>query len=399
MCLIMVWKGFNILYTLICNCCGKEYGSYNNKSKYCSDDCYNKQRSKKEKLNKLVCLYCGKTFETYQKDKKYCCKECATKSQTKKVYCSCDNCGKEIVKKRFEFLKNKHNFCSRKCLDEYFGWDESDINILKNNYRKIPLSDIQSKLNKHYSLKAIKSKATALGLSRSRLWSDDEIKILKENYSKIPKSEISKLLPNRTYVSIKRKAESFGLICFESINKYYSNDDNKYLSENYMELSNEELALHLNRTPYAIEQRLRVLGLHRPIEIQKEGYKDLNKFIRSRITTWKDNYRRQCNYTCCVTGEHSNIVVHHCRSFNLLLDEAIKKIDFEIKDTFNEYDDVQLELLAKTFIEIQEKYGEYVCISEKIHRLFHKIYGYGNNTIEQWNEFIQDYKNNKIKPL
>lgn len=30
--------------------------------------------------------------------------------------------------------------------------------------------------------------------------------------------------------------------------------------------------------------------------------------------------------------------------------------------------------------------------SESVHKNFHKKYGYGDNTLEQWNEFIKNYK-------
>lgn len=49
-------------------------------------------------------------------------------------------------------------------------------------------------------------------------------------------------------------------------------------------------------------------------------------------------------------------------------------------------------LFTETFLEIQEYYHAYVCISAEIHRLFHKEYGYGNNTEEQWNIFVNKYQ-------
>lgn len=43
-------------------------------------------------------------------------------------------------------------------------------------------------------------------------------------------------------------------------------------------------------------------------------------------------------------------------------------------------------------LELQESYGAYVCIAENVHKEFHKQYGYGDNTLEQWNEFVENYK-------
>jgi len=34
-----------------------------------------------------------------------------------------------------------------------------------------------------------------------------------------------------------------------------------------------------------------------------------------------------------------------------------------------------------------------ICLSKNVHTLFHNIYGYGYNTQEQWDEFVNDFKN------
>lgn len=44
----------------------------------------------------------------------------------------------------------------------------------------------------------------------------------------------------------------------------------------------------------------------------------------------------------------------------------------------------------------QEYYGDYICISESVHEQFHRQYGKGGNTREQWNEFIKYYNNSNI---
>lgn len=36
-----------------------------------------------------------------------------------------------------------------------------------------------------------------------------------------------------------------------------------------------------------------------------------------------------------------------------------------------------------------------ICITEHIHIKFHHLYGYGNNTKEQWNDFLEKYYNLK----
>ena len=56
-------------------------------------------------------------------------------------------------------------------------------------------------------------------------------------------------------------------------------------------------------------------------------------------------------------------------------------------------------MFVDKFMELQDHYNAYVCITEDVHKLFHKIYGYGDNTVEQWDEYVTDYKNGKFKNI
>ena len=68
------------------------------------------------------------------------------------------------------------------------------------------------------------------------------------------------------------------------------------------------------------------------------------------------------NYTCQITGEvGGRLEVHHIYSY-----DKHKELRFEVDNG--------------------------ITISKDIHKLFHSIYGYGNNTKEQWEEFIKNFK-------
>ena len=145
----------------------------------------------------------------------------------------------------------------------------------------------------------------------------------------------------------------------------------------------------MNRSPQGIAEHLLVLNLHRPTEI--DNYKTLKKYVICRLTPWRDKVRELNNYTCFLTGVKTNIIVHHIRGFNLLFYETIENLNFPTYDDISEYSQNQLDEFLNEFLEVQESYNSYICINEDIHRKFHKEYGYGDNTEEQWNEFVNKY--------
>lgn len=62
---------------------------------------------------------------------------------------------------------------------------------------------------------------------------------------------------------------------------------------------------------------------------------------------------------CEVTGKTKDLVIHHLYSFN-------------------------------THPELGNDPANMVRIATSVHNDFHKIYGYGNNTLEQWLEFVEN---------
>ena len=89
----------------------------------------------------------------------------------------------------------------------------------------------------------------------------------------------------------------------------------------------------------------------------------------------------ECNYECVITHDKFDDI-HHVYGFNLIMNEVIEELQIEIKSDFNDYSLAERDLLLHTFFEIQDKYPLGKCLSHEIHKQFHKIYGYGNNTIE-----------------
>lgn len=377
----------------VCVFCGKEYENYFKDSKYCSKEYYQNYRKENAKLKNHVCPNCGKTFDAHDSGVIYCSKKCAGEAQRKRVVLTCDNCGKEFEIAKYKADKSARHFCSEECKREAMFWSKEDEKILKENYGKMSYGDIASLLSRDIKPHSIYRKTKELGLVEpANIWTDEEVQILLNNYSVKPMNEILKLLPNRSRYAILGQARKYDLKSYFYLNRQWTDCDTEYLMNNYADKSYEEMSKKLQRTALAIKIRMYALDLHKPTEIA--NYNNLYNYVRQRLVPWRNKTREERGYVCEVTGSKSNIIVHHTRGFNLLLEECIDMLDFPIYDDFSEYTQEQLDDFVNAFLELQEYYGAYVCITEDVHKKFHSIYGYGDNTQEQWNDFVSNYKNN-----
>lgn len=376
-------------YECKCQRCGNEFESSNKNQKFCNRKCYESFRQENIKLKDRECLICGKHFKPYYSKQVFCSVKCRVASTENKIECVCDYCGKSFNRKKSEVDNHTHHYCSDECKRRAMWWSEKDTEILKDNYGKISYKNMINIFSVPKTVDEIKRRAIYLGLTSSKNWSEEEIKILIANYSIKPMNDIMNLLPNRSQSSILGQAKAQNLKSFFYLNHIYSQDEDAYLTSNYLEKSNEELGEYLHRSPSGIAQHLRVLNLHRPTVI--DSYNDLTYYVRSRLASWKESVRKERDYTCELTGERSNVIVHHIRGFNLLMSETIEVLDFPIYENIYEYNQKQLDIFLETFLQVQESYHSYICINEEIHKQFHSIYGYGNNTPEQWDNFVETY--------
>lgn len=376
-------------YILKCKMCDKEFENYNKNAKFCSKQCYLLYRKENGKLKNVTCPVCNKTFRQSCSGQIFCCVACRVKSTEDKLECVCEYCGRAFIRKRSEIEKNKHHYCSNECRMGAMCWGQEDVEILKINFGKLRYSDMTNIFSKYRDKEEIKRKAISLGLTSSRKWTDEEIEILINNYSKKPINEVAEMLPKRTISAILGQARQHNLKSFFYLNHVYSTEEERYLRDNYLTKSNEELSGDLNRTVVAIAQHLLVLNLYRPTDVN--NYNTISEYVRKKIYPWRKKFAKSKNFTCELTGSSDEVVVHHIRGFNLLLEETVCVLNFPIYDKLSMYTKEQLDTLVKTFLLIQETYHSYICIDEKIHKHFHGIYGYGSNTEEQWNDFINTH--------
>ena len=230
-------------------------------------------------------------------------------------------------------------------------------------------------------------------VSNRKKWTNEEVEILQNNYSIMSVVDIMKLLPERTYDSIIEKAKKLSLTSYVRQKQLYSKDDINFIESNWELMSDEEIALKLNRTRRAIKAIRGNLGLFRQ-DKEKNHYENLTKYFRGQLFEWKKQSMESCNFQCVLTG-NKDFAIHHIISFNIIVKNFLSQYDIELKDNFEDYTAEELSELSKLFIQYHNKYPLGVCVDPNLHMQFHKMYGDINDE-RQWNSFVQKFNEGKI---
>lgn len=273
-------------------------------------------------------------------------------------------------------------------------WTDEEIAVLKNNYW-LQDEKLYELLENKRSIHSIATKRKKLGLVVRPMWTPREVELLKQGYAEsIDKA--CELLPHRSRNAIRNQAKLYGLD--RPVNKYnheWSEEEDNYLKNNWEIMSDIILSNNLHRTIRAIKWRRELLGLYRQDKEDKH-YKLLSKFLRKNTRQWKESIKLQYNSTCCLSGS-KNIHVHHYVSVNIIVKNILEELGLEYCDDFSMFTNEQLNIILSRFKEEQDKNGG-VCISNELHILFHKLYGF-KNTKEQFEQFVSDYKSGAYNEL
>ena len=268
-------------------------------------------------------------------------------------------------------------------------WTENEINVLKENYNKMNRSELYALLPNRTDT-AINTKLNKLNLSHLEWWSEEEDILLKQLYPVEPIDDILQYFPNRTKESLRNRAKKFnlhGCVC-----KPWTDDEIKFLRENWELLSDNEIAVIFHRTKNAIKRKRNLMGLHRQ-DKNCIRYESIVKYVRGNSYQWKLDSIKNCNYQCIFTGSR-DFVIHHLFPVSKVLREVLINNSLEYKP-FEDYSKIEREYILDLYLKEQEKYPLGICLKKDIHELFHSLYSRNKFTIDDWNEFVTDYKNGK----
>lgn len=124
----------------------------------------------------------------------------------------------------------------------------------------------------------------------------------------------------------------------------------------------------------------------------KGGVSLLEDSIRQSLDGWKKDIRNVYNHKCPITGQYGiNTTVHHLTSLNMIFNDVVKELGININNkresTNNLQDDSECKMLVNEIVKRHTMLTG-ILISKDIHIQFHKEYGYGNNTPQQFNDFL-----------
>lgn len=276
-----------------------------------------------------------------------------------------------------------------------FYWTDADIQTLKENY-KLSSKALYNLFDGRFSECAIKTKVQKLGLIKRYFWTEEEDSIIKKYYSYKPVDDIVDMIPNHTRKAIVTRAKLLGVTQLIRLNERYSKEQIQFIEDHYDNMTDFEMATALGKPVSGIREQRAKLGHYR-INKDYSGYENIIKLFRGHIQAWKDASMKNCAYKCVLSGS-KNFNVHHLYGFNMIVQETFEtlaKKGLLHGDKLEHYTQSELEYMISVFNVIHSKYPLGVCVRCDIHNLFHSIYGIGSNTEQQWNKFVNDYRDGK----
>lgn len=120
----------------------------------------------------------------------------------------------------------------------------------------------------------------------------------------------------------------------------------------------------------------------------KGGRSEVIEVLRKSIKDWAYQVLKRDKFLCQVSGRYDNLEVHHLVGFNTLIEQASSETGVPILQKLEQYNSLEdFERLKKRVQELHTpEIG--ITLTKDIHNDFHNKYGRGNNTEEQFKEYL-----------
>lgn len=133
----------------------------------------------------------------------------------------------------------------------------------------------------------------------------------------------------------------------------------------------------------------------------KGGLRDIKIHLRNlpSVQQWRKNVYDRENNRCQLTGKKvhgGNSDVHHLYGFNMIVLDAHEKQNIKVRPTVGEYSQDELKNIESYVNKWHENTSNGILLCEEVHKLFHSLYGSGDNTPEQFEEFKERYLNGEF---
>jgi hypothetical protein len=125
------------------------------------------------------------------------------------------------------------------------------------------------------------------------------------------------------------------------------------------------------------------------------GITDIRHWLREKISEWVREQLRRTNYKCELSGDGGTLQVHHRFPFSKILEITLNETGLSGK-TIGDLSEEERDILETNFIKNHDKLAQPIVLSIGLHRKFHSLYGYSNNTPEQFDEFEERYKKGDV---